>query len=69
MSEQTIQNELYSNNVMLLDKYECLNLGATTIKDLISRNVLKNIKVSQKNSIKKPDVLVIDKDGQVIIMQ
>ena len=67
MSEQTIQNELYSNNVMLLDKYECLNLGATTIKDLISRNVLKNIKVSQKNSIKKPDVLVIDKDGQVIV--
>lgn len=35
MSEQTIQNELYSYNVSILDKYECLSLGATTIKNLM----------------------------------
>ena len=30
-SEQMIQNEIYSSNTTILDKYECLSLGATTI--------------------------------------
>ena len=34
MSEQSKQNELYSNTVTILDKYECLSLGATTIGTL-----------------------------------
>ena len=36
MSEQVIQNDLFSIPVTILDKYECLSLGATTIGDLIS---------------------------------
>lgn len=43
MSEQTIQNDLYSYNVSILDKYECLNLGATTIRNLMSSKKLENI--------------------------
>ena len=35
MSEQTIQNELYSIPVKISDKYICRSLGATTIKDLV----------------------------------
>ena len=30
MSEQTMQNDLFSNTVTILDKYECLSLGATS---------------------------------------
>lgn len=36
MSEQTIQNALFSTEVSILDKYTCLNLGATTINRSIS---------------------------------
>lgn len=52
MSEQTIQNNLYSIPVTILDKYTCLSLGATTINDLIKAKELKNVKVS-KNLGKK----------------
>ena len=41
MSEQTIQNNLYSVPVTILDKYTCLSLGATTINDLIKSKQLK----------------------------
>lgn len=66
MSEQTIQNALYSTPVTILDKYTCLSLGATTINDLIKTKQLSNIKVS-KNVGKKPDVLVINKNKEVVI--
>ena len=33
MSEQTIQDALYSTPVTILDKYTCLSLGATTINN------------------------------------
>lgn len=69
MSEQTIQNDLYSYNVSILDKYECLSLGATTIKDLIESKKIYNTKISKKNAQKKPDVLILDKIGQIIIYQ
>lgn len=69
MSEQTIQNDLYSYNVSLLDRYECLSLGATTIKNLIDSKTIKNTKISHKFSAKKPDVLIIDKLGQIVIYQ
>ena len=36
MSEQTIQEGLYSIPVQL-DKYICRSLGATTIKDLVTQ--------------------------------
>lgn len=66
MSEQTIQNTLYSIPVTILDKYTCLSLGATTINDLIKAKELKNIKVS-KNLGKKPDVLIVNKNKEVVV--
>ena len=66
MSEQTIQNSIFSNSVSILDKYTCLNLGATTINDLIKSGKLKSVKVS-KNLSKKPDVLIVNKNKEVIV--
>ena len=43
MSEQTIQNSLFSNDVSILDKYTCLSLGATTISGLIKSGKLKQV--------------------------
>ncbi len=48
MSEQTIQNELFSNSVTILDKYECLSLGATTIGDLIDTKSIKPLYTRRK---------------------
>ena len=47
MSEQTIQDNLYSIPVTILDKYTCLSLGATTINDLIKTGKLKSVKVEE----------------------
>ncbi len=68
MSEETIQNDLFTNNVTILDKYECLSLGATTIGDLITtkRIMCNKIKTAIKNKGKKPDVLIIDSSKKVI---
>lgn len=65
MSEQTIQNSLFSNDVSILDKYTCLSLGATTISDLIKSGKLKQVKIS-KNLSKKPDVLIIKKTRKLL---
>lgn len=69
MSEQTIQNDLYSYNVSILDKYECLNLGATTIRNLMSSKKIRKYNVPDNVMDKKPDVLIIDKIGDIIIYQ
>ena len=66
MSEQTIQDNLYSIPVSILDKYTCLSLGATTINDLIKTGKLKNIRVS-KNLGKIPDVLIVNKNKEVVV--
>lgn len=66
MSEQTIQNSLFSNDVSILDKYTCLSLGATTISDLMKSGKLKQVKIS-KNLSKKPDVLIINKNKEVVV--
>ena len=66
MSEQTIQDNLYSNPVTILDKYTCLSLGATTINDLIKTKQIHDLRVS-KNFGKKPDVLIINKNKEVVI--
>ncbi len=66
-SEQIIQNEIYSNNITILDKYECFSLGATTIKSLIDSKIIKNYKVNKKIEKKKPDVLIINKEKEVVI--
>lgn len=67
MSEQTIQNDLYSVPVTILDKYTCYSLGATTIGDLINSKRLKVNITKNKNYGKKPDVLVLNKDGKCIV--
>ena len=66
MSEQTIQNALYSNPVSILDKYTCYSLGATTVRDLVAQNVLAGV-LPTINLGKKPDVLIVDKDKRVIV--
>lgn len=66
-SEQITQNEIYSENTTILDKYECLSLGATTINSLMKSSIIKEYKVNKKISIKKPDVLIVDSEKNVII--
>lgn len=66
MSEQTIQNDLYTMPVTILDKYTCLSLGATTIKDLVNSGEIVGVSPSVNHG-KKPDVLIIDKDKKVIV--
>lgn len=66
-SEQMIQNEIYSNNTIILDKYECLSLGATTINNLMRSSIIKEYSVNKQVGIKKPDVLIIDSEKNVII--
>lgn len=69
MSEQTIQNDLYSDNIRILDKYECLSLGATTVKNLMDIKKIRKVNIKPKYAEKRPDVLIVDKLGQVIIYQ
>ena len=68
MSEQTKQNDLYSNTITILDKYECLSLGATTIGNLIDekRILCKKVRSNIRNKGKKPDVLIIDNSKKVV---
>lgn len=66
MSEQTIQNALYSNPISILDKYTCYSLGATTVRDLVAQNVLDGVLITV-NFGKKPDVLIVDKDKHVVV--
>ena len=66
LSEQTIQNTLYSTPVSILDKYTCYSLGATTVRDLVAQNMLEGV-LSTINLGKRPDVLIVDKDKHVIV--
>lgn len=68
MSEQSKQNDLYSNTVTILDKYECLSLGATTIGNLIDEKKIKcnKAKNTLKNKGKKPDVLIVDNSRKIV---
>lgn len=53
MSEQMIQNNIYSKNITILDKYECLSLGATTINSLMESKIIKEYKIDKKVKAKK----------------
>jgi len=68
MSEQTIQDGLYSMPVQL-DKYTCRSLGATTIKDLVKNKEVSGLTVKECDQIKanKPDVLILNKDKQIVV--
>lgn len=46
MSEQTIQEGLYSIPVQL-DKYICRSLGATTIKDLVKNKEVTGLTIKE----------------------
>lgn len=69
MSEQTTQNELFSNNVTILDKFECLSLGATTIGNLLDEKkiICNRPKKSLKSKGKKPDVIIVDNSKKVVV--
>ncbi|MBO4858727.1 MAG: N-6 DNA methylase [Treponema sp.] len=68
MSEQTIQEELYSNPVVF-GKYICRSLGATTINDLIQSKEITNLTLKQceKVTAKKPDVLILNQNKEVVV--
>ncbi|MEX5396947.1 class I SAM-dependent DNA methyltransferase [Streptococcus sp. ZJ93] len=66
MSEQLTQNSLYSEPV-IFDKYECYSIGATTVNNLIKHKVIKNFNLKRGIVNKKPDVLILDDNKNVII--
>lgn len=68
MSEQTIQNDLYSIPVKL-DKFICRSLGATTIKDLVKNHEIVGLtaKESEKIKAKKPDVIIQNTNKEIVI--
>lgn len=66
-SEQLIQNELFASNVHILDKYECFSLGATTISSLMKSRYIKKFSINKSLLRKKPDVLIIDSNKNIII--
>lgn len=68
MSEQTIQDGLYSIPVKL-DKFICRSLGATTIKDLVKNKEISGLTIKECEGIKanKPDVLVLNSNKQIVI--
>ena len=43
MSEQTIQNALYSTPVSILENYTRYSLGAATVRDLLAQNLLAGV--------------------------
>lgn len=51
MSEQTIQEGLYSIPVQL-DKYICRSLGATTIKDLVKNKEVTGLTIKECDKMK-----------------
>lgn len=68
MSEQTIQEGLYSIPVKF-GKYTCRSLGATTIKDLVASSEVSGITLKESETIKakKPDVLILNTDKEIVI--
>ena len=68
MSEQTIQDGLYSTPVEL-GKYTCRSLGATTILDLVKNKEISGLTQKECKEIKakKPDVLVLNKNKEIVI--
>ena len=68
MSEQTIQDGLYSIPVQL-DKYTCRSLGATTINDLVKNREIMGLTPREAKNIKakKPDVLILNKNKEIVV--
>lgn len=68
MSEQTIQDNLYSKPVEF-GKYICRSLGATTIKDLVQSKEISGLTVKQceKINAKKPDVLILNQNKEIVV--
>ena len=66
MSEQLIQNSIFSTPV-IFDKYECYSIGATTVNNLMKSNIIKNVNLKRSLGNKKPDVLILDDNKNVII--
>lgn len=52
-----------------LDKYICRSLGATTIKDLVKNKEVTGLTIKECDKIKanRPDVLILNKDKQIVV--
>lgn len=68
MSEQMIQNGLYSSPVQF-GKYTCRSLGATTIQSLVKNKEIRGITFKECKGIKanKPDVLILNKNKEIVV--
>lgn len=68
MSEQMIQNGLYSSPVQF-GKYTCRSLGATTIQSLVKNKEIRGINLKECKGIKanKPDVLILNKNKEIVV--
>lgn len=68
MSEQMIQNGLYSSSVQF-GKYTCRSLGATTIQSLVKNKEIRGITLKECKGIKanKPDVLILNKNKEIVV--
>ena len=68
MSEQMIQNGLYSSPVQF-GKYTCRSLGATTIQSLVENKEIRGINLKECKGIKanKPDVLILNKNKEIVV--
>ena len=68
MSEQTIQNGLYSIPVQF-GKYTCRSLGATTIQDLVKNKEISGLTVKECKNIhaNKPDVLILNRNKEIVV--
>ncbi len=68
MSEQTIQNGLFSIPVTF-EKFTCRSLGATTIKDLVSRKEISGLtlKECEKIRARKPDAIIQNANREIVI--
>lgn len=68
MSEQMIQNGLYSSPVQF-GKYTCRSLGATTIQSLVKNKEIRGITLKECKGIKanKPDVLILNKNKEIVV--
>lgn len=68
MSEQTIQEGLYSEPVQM-HKYTCRSLGATTILDLVKSREISGLTIDECRKIRanKPDVLVLNRNREIVV--
>lgn len=66
MSEQRKQSEEFSKP-LYIGEWRVYDIGATTIKDLISSNIINQHTTSPEILRKKPDALVVDTNKEIVL--